>query len=291
MSSIDQEKIRTGKTPGRIRRRFLRHYGAVFGLCVLILLFLAAVFAPFIAPFHPFEPDMTNRLQSPSRTHFFGTDNLGRDVFSRTVYGARVSLIVGPLSALIALLIGLFIGATSGFFGGRVDIILQRFVDIVMCIPAIFLILIIIALVGPSITTTVLVIGAVYWTIPARIIRAEFLSLREREFIEAAKAMGFSQLRIILRHLLPNALPPIIIQTSLFIATAILIEAALSYLGLGAQPPQPSWGNIMTDGARVLHRAWWVTTFPGIVLFFTVLSLNLVGDGLRDALDPKQTMD
>ncbi len=269
-------------------RRFTRRRGALFGLIVLLVLVLVTLFAPYLTSHNPVQPNLANRLAAPSGEHLFGTDNLGRDLFARTLFGARVSLMVGPLSTAIVLVIGLLVGCVSGFYGGRVDLVLQRIVDVVMCMPAIFLILVIIAFIGPSISTTILVIGLVYWTAPARIIRAEFLSLRDRDFVEAAKALGMREFRIMWRHILPNALPPLIVQTSLFIAQAILIEAALSYLGLGAQPPQPSWGNIMTDGGRVLHRAWWVATFPGIALFLTVLSLNLVGDGLRDAFDPKQ---
>ncbi len=272
----------------RMLRRFGRRRGAVFGLSVLIILILCTVFAPYLTAHNPVKPDVTNRLAPPGADNPFGTDNLGRDVFARTLFGARVSLTVGPLSTAIAVALGLLIGCISGFYGGTVDLVLQRIVDVVMCMPAIFLILVVIAFVGPAISTTIMVIGLVYWTAPARIIRAEFLALRDRDFIEAAKAVGMNEFRIIWRHILPNALPPLIVQTSLFVAQAILIEAALSYLGLGAQPPVPSWGNIMTDGGRVLHRAWWVATFPGIGLFLTVLSLNLVGDGLRDALDPKQ---
>jgi len=272
----------------RMLRRFGRRRGALFGLGVLAVLVLATILAPYLTAHNPGEPNMTNRLAPPGGEHLFGTDNLGRDLFARTLFGARVSLTVGPLATAIALAIGLVVGCISGFYGGTVDLVLQRIVDVVMCMPAIFLILVIIAFVGPAISTTILVIGLVYWTAPSRIIRAEFLAMRDRDFVEAAKAVGMNEFRIIWRHILPNALPPLIVQTSLFIAQAILIEAALSYLGLGAQPPVPSWGNIMTDGGRVLHRAWWVATFPGIGLFLTVLSLNLVGDGLRDALDPKQ---
>ncbi len=272
----------------RALRRFARRPSALVGVFVLLILIFCTVFAPFLTDYNPVEPDTLSRLEPPSSEHLFGTDNLGRDVFARTLFGARVSLIVGPASTAIAIFIGLAVGCVSGFYGGRVDLVLQRIVDVVMCMPAIFLILVIIAFVGPAISTTILVIGLVYWTAPARIIRGEFLALRDRDFVEAAKAVGMKEFRVMWRHILPNALPPLIVQTSLFIAQAILIEAALSYLGLGAQPPVPSWGNIMTDGGRVLHRAWWVATFPGIGLFLTVLSLNLVGDGLRDALDPKQ---
>ncbi len=269
-------------------QRFVTHRLAVMGAVLLLMVSLVAIFAPWVATHDPLDQDLGSRLLPPSKEHFFGTDTLGRDLFSRVVYGARVSLIVGPIAAAISLTLGLIVGCTSGYFGGRVDLVLQRVVDVVMCIPSFFLILAIVAMFGSSMVMTMVVIGLVHWTSPARLIRGEFLRVRQLEFAEAARALGVSDMKIMWRHLLPNIIAPVIVQTTLFVAAAILIEAGLSYLGLGTQPPQPSWGNILTLGGRVLHRAWWVATFPGAMIFVTIMALNLLGDGLRDALDPRQ---
>ena len=269
-------------------QRFVTHRLAVMGAVLLLMVSLVAIFAPWVATHDPLDQDLGSRLLPPSKEHFFGTDTLGRDLFSRVVYGARVSLIVGPIAAAISLTLGLIVGCTSGYFGGRVDLVLQRVVDVVMCIPSFFLILAIVAMFGSSMVMTMVVIGLVHWTSPARLIRGEFLRVRQLEFAEAARALGVSDMKIMWRHLLPNIIAPVIVQTTLFVAAAILIEAGLSYLGLGTQPPQPSWGNILTLGGRVLHRAWWVATFPGAMIFLTIMALNLLGDGLRDALDPRQ---
>lgn len=289
--SVEGMTVAEGRRAGRfwdIQRRFRRNKLAVVGALIVVLIIVAAVFAPFVATHSYSRQNLRARLSAPSSEHWLGTDGYGRDVFSRVVWGARVSLQIGFGAAGIAVVIGVSLGAIAGYYGGFIDNVIMRFVDIMMCIPALFLTLTIIALFGASMTNTMLVIGLIYWTRTCRIVRGEFLSLRNREFTEAAKAIGLSDSRIIIRHLLPNALAPIIVQTTLFIAQAILIESGLSFLGLGAQPPVPSWGNMLTEGYKFLSMAWWIATFPGVAIFLTVLAFNLLGDGLRDALDPKE---
>lgn len=271
-----------------IWRRFRRNKMALLGGIVVVGLILVAIFAPYIATHNYSSQNLTNRLSAPSTEHFFGTDGYGRDVFSRVVWGSRVSLQIGFGAAGIALLIGIILGAIAGYYGGWVDNLIMRFTDIVMSIPALFLALTIISLFGASLVNTMIVIGIIYWTRTCRIVRGEFLSLRNKEFSEAALAIGSGDIRIIFRHLLPNAMAPIIVQGTLFIAQVILIESGLSFLGLGAQPPVPSWGNMLTEGYKFLSIAWWIATFPGLAILVMVLFFNLLGDGLRDALDPKQ---
>lgn len=268
-------------------RRLASHRLAVLGGILFTLVVFVAIAAPWIAPHDYAEQNLDQRLQPPSGKHWLGTDGFGRDVASRVMWGARVSLSIGLVAAGLSLLIGIVIGGTAGYFGGAVDLWIVRLMDVFMSIPAIFLVLVIIAFFGASKVNTMLVIGAVYWPATARIVRAEFLRLRRQEFVEAARAQGAHSLRIIVRHLIPNAMPALIVQVTLFVAEAILIESGLSYLGLGAQPPEPSWGNMLVEGRRYLDSAWWIATFPGLAIFLTVLSLNLLGDGLRDALDPR----
>jgi peptide/nickel transport system permease protein len=223
----------------------------------------------------------------PSSTHFFGTDDLGRDVCSRMIWGARISLAVGFVSVGISTLIGITLGALAGYYGKFVDIIIMRFVDIMLCIPGFFLILAVIAFLGPNIFNIMIIIGLTSWMGVARLVRAEFLSLKEREFVLGAKASGASDFRIIFIHILPNALSPVFISAVLGVAAAVLLESSLSFLGLGIQPPTPSWGNILTEGKSNIEIAWWLSVFPGLAILITVLGYNLLGEGLRDALDPK----
>lgn len=290
MKDIKEEKIKRKPTSQLqdIWRRFRRNKMALLGGIVVVGLILVAIFAPYIATHNYSSQNLTNRLSAPSLEHFFGTDGYGRDVFSRVVWGSRVSLQIGFGAAGIALLIGIILGAIAGYYGGWVDNLIMRFTDIVMSIPALFLALTIISLFGASLVNTMIVIGIIYWTRTCRIVRGEFLSLRNKEFSEAALAIGSGDIRIIFRHLLPNAMAPIIVQGTLFIAQVILIESGLSFLGLGAQPPVPSWGNMLTEGYKFLSIAWWIATFPGLAILVMVLFFNLLGDGLRDALDPKQ---
>ncbi|HHT85871.1 MAG: oligopeptide ABC transporter permease [Bacillota bacterium] len=268
-------------------RRFRRHKLAMAGLCFLLLMYLVAVFAPYIATQSYRHTDPPNRLQAPSQEHWMGTDNIGRDLFSRVIWGSRISLSVGFVAAGVAVLLGTVIGALAGYFGGAIDNILMRFTEIVMSFPTFFLLITIVSIVERSIFNIMLVIGLTSWPGLARMVRGQFLSLREQEFVLAARALGASNARIIFRHILPNAMAPVIVSATLRIGGAILTESGLSFLGLGVQEPFPSWGNIINTGRTFLRQAPWITAFPGIFIFLTVLSFNYVGDGLRDALDPR----
>lgn len=257
--------------------------GLIVG-CVALL----ALFAPWIAPYDPTFIDLHSILQPPSAAHLMGTDDLGRDVFSRMVYGARISLLIGFVAVGIAVAIGVFFGAISGYYGGWVDTLVMRFVDVMLCFPSFFLILAVIAFLQPSIFNIMVVIGFTSWMGVARLVRAEFLKLRQQEFIMAAQTLGVSDQRIIWRYMLPNALTPVWVNVTLGIAAAILVESGLSFLGIGVQPPTASWGNILTDGKANIEIAWWLSLFPGMAILITVLGYNLLGEGLRDVLDPRQ---
>ncbi len=267
--------------------RFKKNRLSVIGLAVILLLSIIALSAPIIAPHDPMRIDVYNVLSPPTASHPFGTDELGRDVLSRMIWGSRVSLKVGFIAVGIAILIGSLIGSLAGYYGKAVDAVLMRFVDVMLAFPTFFLILAVIAIVEPGISTIMIVIGVTGWMDVARLVRAEFLSLKEREFIMAARTLGASDFRIIFRHILPNALSPVFVAATFGIAGAILIESSLSFLGLGVQPPEPSWGNILTSGKDNITVAWWLSLFPGLAILLTVLSYNLVGEGLRDALDPR----
>jgi peptide/nickel transport system permease protein len=266
---------------------FRKNRLAIAGASTILIIFLVAIFAPFAAPHDPEKTDIAAKLASPSPRYLLGTDQLGRDVFSRMLYGSRISLSVGFVAVSISLIIGIMVGSVAGYYGKMVDSVLMRFVDIMMCFPSFFLMLTVIALLGPSIHHVMIVIGITSWMGTARFVRAEFLSLRERDFVLAAKVLGISDKRIIFRHMLPNALAPVFVTATIDVATAILIEAGLSFLGFGVQPPAPSWGNILTEGRIYIFDAWWLTVFPGLAILITVLSFNLFGEGLRDALDPR----
>ena len=268
-------------------KKIIRNRLALFGFIIVMTLFAIAVFAPLISPYNYKNIDVQNILMPPSSTHFFGTDDLGRDVCSRMIWGARISLAVGFVSVGISTLIGITLGALAGYYGKFVDIIIMRFVDIMLCIPGFFLILAVIAFLGPNIFNIMIIIGLTSWMGVARLVRAEFLSLKEREFVLGAKASGASDFRIIFIHILPNALSPVFISAVLGVAAAVLLESSLSFLGLGIQPPTPSWGNILTEGKSNIEIAWWLSVFPGLAILITVLGYNLLGEGLRDALDPK----
>lgn len=290
LKKIKKEKIMKDRTEGIwqiIWRRLKKNKFAIFGMVVIILLSIIAIVSPLISPYNPYEQNLTERLQPPSLKHLCGTDELGRDVFSRMLYGSRISLSVGLIAVLIATTIGIIVGSISGYFGGVVDNILMRFVDIMLSIPTLFLILMLIVFLGPSIFNVMLVIGLTAWTDLARLVRAEFLSLKNREYVLAAKAAGAGHFRIIFRHILPNALSPVFVSVIFGVAGAILLESSLSFLGLGVQPPTASWGNILTSGKDYIESAWWLSFFPGFAIFITVMSYNLLGEGLRDALDPR----
>jgi peptide/nickel transport system permease protein len=268
-------------------KRFRSNRFAVAGGCVVLLLFAVSLLAPLITPWDPHAIDAYHVLLPPSADHWFGTDELGRDVFTRIIYGARISLKVGFVSVGIAVAIGVVLGLVSGFYGGIVDTVIMRFVDIMLCFPTFFLILAVIAFLEPSIWYIMAIIGLTGWMGVARLVRAEVLSLRERDFILAARALGASDMRIIFRHILPNALSPVLVSATLGVAGAILTESALSFLGIGVQPPTPSWGNILTSGKDYLEFGWWLSLFPGLAILVTVLAYNLLGEGIRDALDPR----
>lgn len=267
--------------------RFSHNRLAVAGSMLVLLLFATAILAPLFVSYDYDHIDRYHILEPPSRLHPLGTDDIGRDVLSRMLYGARVSLSVGFVAVGIATLIGMVMGAVAGYYGGLIDRAIMRFVDVMLSIPTFFLILAVIAFVGPSIWNIMIIIGLTSWMGVARLVRAEFLSLKTREFILAARAIGASNTRIIFRHMLPNSLAPVIVSVVLGIASAVLLESSLSFLGLGVQPPEPSWGNILTAGKANIEIAWWLSVFPGIAILVTVLSYNLLGEGLRDALDPR----
>lgn len=277
----------------RILRRFFRNPVAIASLVVIILLFLLAIVSGGCAlggVYFPHDPNATNlaaKLQPPSAQNLLGTDNLGRDVLSRMVAGSYISLTVGFIAMAVSLFIGVTVGAISGYFGGWIDNLLMRIVDALLCFPSFFLILTAVALLGPDIRIIIVVIGLLSWTGTARLVRAEFLTLRETEYVRAARALGQRTLPIIFRHILPNAFAPIFVTAVVGIPDAILVEAGLSFLSLGVQPPQASWGNIITDGKSYLLDAWWLIVFPGLAIFIAALAFYLAGDALRQAADSR----
>lgn len=281
-----------GEVVSRFRRSvFWRHFQknklGLVGAGIVLVLAAIALLAPILSPYDPTDLDAQHILSPPSYDHWFGTDRLGRDVLSRIIWGSRISLLVGFVAVGIATLIGILVGALAGYYGRWVDNLIMRFVDLMLCFPTFFLILAVIAFLEPSIWNIMVVIGATGWMGVARLVRAEFLSLKEREFVLSARALGASDPRIILLHILPNALAPVLVSATLGVAGAILTESALSFLGIGIQPPTPSWGNILTGGKDNLEIAWWLSLFPGLAILVTVLGYNLLGEGIRDALDPR----
>lgn len=267
--------------------RFFRDRLAVAGLVIVLSFFALSILTPVIAPYDPSAIDVDSILMPPSARHLFGTDDLGRDVFTRMLYGAGISLKVGFVAVGIATIIGVLLGSIAGYYGGVIDLIIMRFVDIMLCFPSFFLILAVIAFLEPSIFNIMAVIGLTSWMGITRLVRAEFLSLKERDFVLAVKAMGAKSPRIIFLHILPNAMAPVLVAATLGIASAVLVESALSFLGIGVQPPTPSWGNILTLGQSTLGVAWWLSLFPGMAILITVLGYNLLGEGIRDAIDPR----
>ena len=268
--------------------RFKRNKMAMAGLVILSMLVLIAIFAPIIAPFDYAYQQLQYRLQSPNSTFWFGTDHLGRDMFSRIIYGSRVSLQVGLISIAIATLIGGLLGAVAGYYGGHFDTGMMRFMDVILAIPGILLAIAIIAILGPGLINVMIAVAIGAIPVEARIVRSSVMMVRDQEFVEAAKAVGTSDLRIIFKHIMPNAMAQIIVQATLGVAGAILVAAALSFIGLGIQPPNPEWGAMLNEGRLNMRDHWHVTIFPGAAIMVIILALNLLGDGLRDALDPKQ---
>ena len=274
-------------------RRLARRRTALFGLVVVALVFAASLGAPWLSPWDPIEQDISNRLKPPGshgpsgRVHVLGTDHLGRDLLARVILGARPALMVGFAAVAISGIIGMVVGLVSGYFGGRVDDVFMRLADIQLAFPFILLAIAVIGVLGPSLPVIIVVIGVSSWVVYARVVRGAVLSLREREFVQAALALGSRDGRILLRHILPNAFTPWLVVATLDMARVIVIESALSFLGLGVQPPTPTWGGMLADGRVYISTAWWLATFPGLAILVTVLGINLFGDGLRDTLDPR----
>jgi len=268
-------------------RRFRKNRSALAGGLIVLSVFLVAVLAPVLSPYDPAYIDVDRILVGPTHAHPLGTDDLGRDVLSRMIWGSRISLMVGFVAVGILILIGTLIGAVAGYYGGWPDDILMQLVDIMLSVPTFFLILAVIAFVGPNIWNVMIIIGATSWMGVARFVRGQFLALKEVDYVTAARALGANDRRIIFLHILPNAMSPVYVSAVLGVAGAILVESALSFLGLGVQPPMPSWGNIITSGKDMIDIAWWLTLFPGLAILITVLGYNLLGEGLQDALNPR----
>ena len=268
-------------------KRLFKNKGAIFGFAIVILLLISAILAPAIAPYEYDAQSLKDMLKPPSPENLFGTDEFGRDIFSRIIYGTRISLQVGFIAVGLSLIIGIVLGALAGYYGGIVDYMISAITDIAWAFPISLLAIAFIAALGPSLVNVMIAVALVSWAAFARLVRGLFLSLREQEFVEAAKALGMSDTRIIFRHILPNALAPIIVLTTLEVPKAIIVESSLSFLGLGAQPPTPSWGSIMSSGRSYIMQAPWIAVFPGIMIMLVVLGFNLFGDALRDTLDPR----
>jgi peptide/nickel transport system permease protein len=274
-------------------RRLVRRRTALFGMLVVLAVMLAALVAPLVAPFDPLEQDIGQRLREPGwqdaqgRVHPLGTDHLGRDILSRIVFGSRIALVVGLAAVVISGVLGMVIGLVAGYFGGRMDDFLMRLADVQLAFPFILLAIAIIGVLGPSLQNIIIVIGVSSWVVYARVVRGEVLSIREREYVHAAVALGSRHWRVLVTHVLPNTFTPWLVVATLDMARVIVIESALSFLGLGVQPPTPTWGGMLADGRVYLSTAWWLATFPGLAILITVLGINLFGDGLRDTLDPR----
>jgi len=279
----------------KVLRKLLENKGAVFGLIMVLGVIFSAIFAPLISPHDPILQDVEKRLLPPlgqagaDPNYLLGTDQLGRDIVSRLIYGARISIVVSVSAVVFSAFLGTIIGLFSGFYGGKIDSVFMRLADVQLAFPFILLAIAIIAVLGPNLQNIIIVMGITGWVIYARVVRAEVLSLREKEYVMAVRALGGSNGRIIFNHLLPNVVPPIIVIITLEMARMIIMEAALSFLGLGIQPPTPTWGGMLADGRVYLVTSWWLATFPGLVIMLVVLGINLLGNWLRDMLDPRLT--
>lgn len=260
---------------------------AMVGIIVVIIFLFVAFFAPWLAPYNPIKQNLDNILQPPSLPHPFGTDTLGRDIFSRVIYGARISLVIGVMVVTVSSIIGIFFGLVSGFFGGYIDLIIMRFTDLFLSFPALILAMAIAGALGPSLTNTMIAISLVWWPSYARLIRGQVLAIKHKEFVEAANALGESNIKIMLGHVLPNSVGPAVIQATMDLGSVILTAAGLSFIGFGAQPPIPEWGSMISLGRNYFLKQWWLATFPGLAILFTVIGFNLLGDGVRDLLDPR----
>ncbi len=284
---IPEEEDTIVESPGRLAwRRFRRHRAALLGVVLLIIITGLVILAPWVTPYEPNELDIRNRLQAPTLQHPMGTDELGRDVFTRILYGGRISLTIGVAAMLISISIGTFIGAVSGYMGGHVDGVIMRSVDVMISFPSLFLLIMLSSFLGSTPGTMILVIGILSWMRVSRLVRANFISIRSREYVTASYALGASGKHIIFHHLLPNSLGPITIAATISISFAILTESALSYLGLGVQPPQATWGNMLRFAQDQMSTAPWTAIFPGMMIFLVSIAINFIGDGMRDAFDP-----
>ncbi len=278
------------RSPAReVVRRFMRHKLAMTGLIVFLIIALMAIFAPLVTQYDPNQIELRARSQPPSFDHWLGTDRTGRDIYTRTVYAGRISLLVGVLAVLISVVIAMVLGASAGFFGGKTDMFIMRFTDVMMTFPPVVIFVAVAAAAGPGLRNTILVIGLLFWMIPCRLVRAKILSVRETEYITAARSIGVPARRIVAVHAIPNVLDVIIVYITLGIASAILLEAGLSFLGVGIQPPTSSWGNMLNVARNIntMESEPWLWIPPGVAIILTVLAVNLIGDGLRDALDPR----
>lgn len=282
VSSIKKETLLQQTWNGLKKNRL-----AMVGLFLIILLLFVTIFADFIAPYGVDDQDLTRAFTAPCKEFIFGTDHVGRDIFSRIVYGSRYSLMIGAVAATLSAVIGMLIGSLAGFYGGKTDNILMRFIDIMLAIPSTLLGISIVAALGNGIRNVIIAVAIGAVPAYARIVRASILSVKEQEYIEAARSIGASDFRIIMHHILPNCLAPIIVQITMSVAKAILEASALSFIGLGVQPPSAEWGAMLSDGRAYIRKAWWIVTFPGLAIATLIFGLNLFGDGLRDALDPK----
>jgi len=273
----------------RAWRRLLRRKGAMFGLALVMIFVLLAIFAPWISPYDPIATSWSAIRKAPTMEHWFGTDDIGRDVLSRVIWGARASLLAGVTSVCIALSVGVPLGLAAGYLGGWVDMVISRLTDAMLACPFLILAIALAAFLGPSLTNAMIAIGIAATPVFIRLTRAQVLSVKVEDYVEAARAVGNPHLRIALRHIFPNVVPPIIVQATLAIAAAVIAEASLSFLGLGQQPPAPSWGSMLNVAKNFVENAPWMSVWPGVSIFLLVLSFNLLGDGLRDALDPRHS--
>ncbi len=283
-------KLPTPKIDTEMRqvwRHLRRNRLAMVGLAMLLIFLISAVFAPFITPYDPIKTNFSSAYQTPSSEHILGADWLGRDNFSRILFGARISLLIGFISVAIGLAIGVPVGALSGYYGGRFDLLIQRIIDILIAFPGILLAIVVVTILGVGVENVMIAVGIASVPIYTRLVRGSVLSVKEQGYVAAAKALGIGDMRIIIRHIMPNCLGPIIVQSTFQIATAILWAAGLGFLGLGAQAPDPEWGRMLSDGRQYIRTAHHLTTYPGLAIFFMVLGFNLIGDGMRDALDPR----
>ncbi len=286
-----EEKGYSNSEFSKVVSRFKKNHLAVLGLIIVIIIILGTIIGPYFSPHPPGKQNFDFLLAPPSTTYLMGTDSLGRDIFSRVLHGAQYTLLIGVGVVSLVAFIGTALGLVAGFYGGKVDFVIMRFVDMLLSIPALVLALGIAGALGGGLTNMIIAIGAVGWTQFARLVRGEVLKIKNNDYITAAKALGGRNSRIIIRHIIPNIIAPMIVFTTLYIPSAILWAAALSFLGLGVQPPTPEWGALIAEGRAFIHFAWWISTFPGIAIMLTVLGFNFLGDGLRDAFDPKMSKE